>query len=148
MNKSLLFLLLILIVFSCKNDNPKSSELKKDFYIVNAIGKTKNGTYTFCGTVPKEVDYEYRTGNWKFITNENIKIAEGEYIVILKEVDNSGGCGYKYFENKVDMKKWKFWNNEGQEIEPTKQLINIIESKQTEHSVYLKENPVANTVYN
>ena len=103
LNKPLLVLLLILIVFSCKNDNTNSSELKKNFYIVNAIGKTENGTYTFCGIVPKEIDYEYRTGNWNFITDENIKIAEGEYIVTLKEIDSSGGCGYKYFENKVDL---------------------------------------------
>lgn len=138
MNKSLIFLLLIGLVFSCKNENSNSAELKKGFHNVNAIGELKNGSYTFCGTVPTEVNYTYRIGKWKFITKGKIKIAEGEYNAIIKENDSSGGCGFKYFENTVDLEKWKFWNKDGKLIEPTKRLINIIESKQTEHSIYLE----------
>lgn len=138
LNKSLLFIFLISLVFSCKTENSNSTEIEKGFHNVKAIGELKNGSYTFCGTVPTEVNYTYRTGKWKFITSENIKIAEGEYDVLIRENDSSGGCGFKYFENKVDSEKWNFWNKDGEVIEPTKRLINIIKSKKVNHSVYLE----------
>jgi hypothetical protein len=136
LNKRLIFLLVISLVFNCKNEN--STDIKNGFISVDAIGEIKNGSYTFCGTVPSEVNYTYRIGNWKFISKEKIKIAEGEYDTIIKENDTSGGCGFRYVENKIDVGKWKFWNKDGEIIEPTKRLINIIESKQTKHSVYLE----------
>lgn len=138
LNKSLLFIFLISLVVSCKTENSNSSQFKKVFHNVEAIGELKSGSYTFCGTVATEVNYTYRTGKWKFITSENIKIAEGEYDVLIRENDSSGGCVFKYFESKVDLKKWKFWNKDGEVINPTKRLINIIESKQVKHRLYLE----------
>ncbi|MCK8482300.1 hypothetical protein [Psychroserpens algicola] len=138
LNKSLLFLFFISLIFSCKTENSNSTEIKKGFHNVEAIGELISGSYTFCGIVPTEINYTYRTGKWKFITSDNIKIAEGEYDVLVKENDSSGGCGFKYFENKVDSEKWNFWNKDGEVIEPIKRLINIIESKQVKHSVYLE----------
>lgn len=138
MNKTIIFLFLVVFTFGCKNDTLKSTELKKGFYTLKATGESKSGSYTFCGFVPTEVNYNYRIGNWKFTTNDTIKIAEGEYDVVIKVDDSSGGCEFKYFDNTVDLKKWRFWDKSGQPIEPTKRLINLIESRHTEQSFYLE----------
>lgn len=144
LNKIILSLIVSLIVvsllFSCKAENKKSSELKKGFYSIEAVGKKKNASYTFCGAVGTEVKYSYRIGTWAFKTKDNIKIAEGEYDTVIKVSDSASGsdCEYTYIENTVDPKKWKFWNKDGQIIEPNKRLINLIESSKEEHSFYLE----------
>lgn len=140
LNRIILSLLVASFLFNCKAKTKKTSELKKGFYYIEAIGKKKNASYTFCGFVATEVKYSYRIGTWTFKTRDNIKIAEGEYTIILKVSDSTSpsACAYIYMENTVDPDKWKFWNKEGEMIEPTKKLINLIESKQEEHSFYIE----------
>ncbi|WP_405569092.1 hypothetical protein [Winogradskyella sp. Asnod2-B02-A] len=136
----ILSLLVVSLLFSCKTENKKSSESKKGFYSIETVGKKKNASYTFCGAVGTEVKYSYRIGTWTFKTKESIKIAEGEYDTVIKVNDSTSGsdCEYTYIENTVDPEKWKFWNKDGHIIEPTKRLINLIESNQEEHSFYLE----------
>ncbi|WP_378172663.1 hypothetical protein [Aquimarina sp. SS2-1] len=136
MRKISILIFIISLIVSCKDK--KSTEIKNNSYNVNAIGKIKNGSYTFCGTVPTQVNYNYRIAKWSFITEDKIKIAEGEYDIVLKKNDSSGGCAFEYFENKIDLKKWRFWNIEGRNIEPTEQLIGLIESKHIKNKVNLK----------
>ncbi|MCB0446367.1 MAG: hypothetical protein KDD03_02445 [Gelidibacter sp.] len=57
------------------------------------------------------------------------KIAEGEYDEKIIEVDTMGGCPNSYVANTVDLKKWKFWDRDGKEINPTERLISLINLK-------------------
>ncbi|WP_298897295.1 hypothetical protein [uncultured Psychroserpens sp.] len=140
LNIIILSLLVVSLFFSCKTENKKSSESKKGFYSIKAVGKKKDASYTFCGAVGTEVNYSYRIGTWTFKTKDNIKIAEGEYDTVIKVSDSTSGsgCEFTYVENTTDPEKWRFWNKDGQIIEPTNRLINLIESNQEEHSFYLE----------
>ncbi|WP_272151328.1 hypothetical protein [Tenacibaculum aiptasiae] len=125
------FLVLISVVFSCE----KKANVKKE---VIANGVTKLGMYTFCGFMPTEVNYTYRTGRWVFLTHKKNKIAEGEYDIVFRKVDDIGGCEYEYVENKLDLNKWKFWNSKGELINPTKEIVAFIKSKKVKGVLYLE----------
>ncbi|CAL2104691.1 conserved protein of unknown function [Tenacibaculum sp. 190130A14a] len=124
-------LLLSSIIYNCKNKK------NRELVIVNSYGNINNGSYIFCGFVPSEVNYTYRTGKWTILTEDKYKIAEGEYDVMLKKNDSSGGCPFEYFENRVDLNKWKFFNKQGEVIEPSKSLVFFVQSKQTKGNVFL-----------
>lgn len=136
--KNIYTLLLIALLFGCKNENKKPLEVKQEVYTVHAVGQVRDTSYTFCSIIAEEVRYIYRIGLWSFNTEDNIKVAAGKYDYTLKEIDNVGGCKYQYFENSIDLKKWKFWSIDGQAIQPTKELIDLIESYEITHRVYLK----------
>ncbi|MGY3795827.1 hypothetical protein [Aquimarina sp. 433] len=138
LNKTLIFIFVIILTISCQTNKKKAPETKSSFYTVKGIGKVKKGTYTFCGTVPTQVDYSYRKGKWIFITHDKIKIAEGEYDTTLTKDNSGGGCEIEYFENTIDLKKWKFWNIDGKDIKPNEQLISLIESKKITNIISLK----------
>ena len=57
------------------------------------------------------------------------KIAEGEYDKKIIEIDSAGGCSYSYITNSVNLNKWKFWDIDGKEIQPTTRLISLINLK-------------------
>jgi hypothetical protein len=122
-------------MFSCKNEqsNRKITDLNtKD---ITAIGKTIDTTFFFCGITPVLKEYSYRQGIWIFQTNDGIKFAEGEYDAdFKKDVWKRGGCPYSYYENSINLSKWKFWNLNGDKIKPTKNLLSLIEYKA--HSEY------------
>ena len=129
MNKFKISILLI-IVFSCTN------KFQQNSIHIKAIGDSKEASYTFCGFIPKEVNYTYRIGTWKFVTQNNVIIAKGEYNVTLETDNSSGGCPYSYFNNTIDIDKWEFWDIKGQKIKPNKRMINIINYHETELTVY------------
>ncbi|WP_299261783.1 hypothetical protein [uncultured Aquimarina sp.] len=137
-NRTLIFIFVITLTISCQTNNKKTPKTKSSFHTIKGIGKVKKGTYTFCGTVPTEVNYSYRKGKWIFITDDKIKIAEGEYYTTLIKDNSSGGCEIEYFESTIDLKKWKFWGIDGKDIKPNEQLISLIESKKTTNIISLK----------
>ena len=132
MNK-LKILILFIVASSCTN------KLQENRIHIKAIGDTKNASYTFCGIVPKEVVYNYRVGSWKFVTQNDIIIAKGEYNVTLETDNSSGGCPYSYFNNTIDIGKWEFWDTKGQKTKPNKIIINMINHNETEFTVYLAD---------
>lgn len=131
LNFVIAFWLLINLVFSCKTKTNSRKEI-----VANGI--TKLGTYTFCGFMPTEVNYTYRTGKWMFLLEGKNKIAEGEYDLVYRKIDDAGGCEYEYLENKLDLNKWKFWNNKGELTNPTEEIITFIRSKKIKGGLYLE----------
>ena len=117
------------MVHACQ-ENKSSSALK--LYKVQAIGETIHDQYVFCSSTPVYVDYSYRNGLWKLLTDDSIKIAEGTYDVKVITIDSIGGCEYSFKENMMDTSKWTFWDLKGNEVKPTKKFLNIIESTMTE----------------
>ena len=119
-----------MVIISCKSEQ---SDLKLDSLKVEnvmAIGEKVDTTFSFCGIVPELKEYSYRTGVWQFKTDDGIKFAEGEYNVeFKKDVWKRGGCPYSYYENFVDLSKWTFWNLNGDKIEPSENLFNLINYK-------------------
>lgn len=98
----------------------------KNRFSIEQVGKTKEDSYIFCSISSIERKYSYRVGTWSFFIKGEKKIAEGVYDTKTVTIDSIGGCPYSYKENYIDIKKWKFWNEEGKEIEPTERLISII----------------------
>ena len=130
MEKIIFLVLIYLITIGCVNNKADLNIESLQINNVNASGQTIDTTFYFCGLVPEYKNYSYRTGIWNFKTLDGIKFAEGEYDVDFKEdVWKRGGCPYSYYENSVDLKKWNFWDLDGNRIEPTENLINLIDYK-------------------
>ncbi|CAL2092047.1 conserved hypothetical protein [Tenacibaculum sp. 190524A05c] len=129
------FLIMITSVFmSCQKREKKIPSDFGDYFNIKAKGTVKKGIYVFCGVVAKEIEYEYRVGKWIFEDN-NVKIAEGEYEVVINKEENLGGCEYSYYLSTINLDKWKFWNKRGELIEPTEKHIDLIKSKELKHRV-------------
>lgn len=124
MYKRFLTTLIIILLFNCKNENKQ----KYESFISNGI--TKTDSFTFCSIVPKQIEYSYRVGPWKFESSKGYIIAEGEYENPRQIIDSLGGCPFSYIDTVVNLKKWEFWNDKGQKIEPTKKMINLISPNQ------------------
>ena len=126
LEKIFVLVIITLLILSCKNDrilqNWNSDE-------IIAIGQTKDTTYLWCGITPYEDKYSYRIGKWRFVTQDSVKIAEGEYKFYHNWIWDKGGCPYEYLENSIDLDDWAFWNLEGDTIEPTRNLIKLIDFK-------------------
>jgi len=120
-------LLLLNILFISCNNSPTNKNWKSEEII--AIGKTKDTVYLWCSFTVYEDKYSYRTGKWKFMTKDSLIIANGEYNIFLNEIWDKGGCPYEYMENAIDLKKWEFWNLNGEKIEPTEKMIKLIDYK-------------------
>ncbi|WP_178988109.1 hypothetical protein [Winogradskyella schleiferi] len=129
MNKYILLVLISTLYFNCKNESSDLDNFTSD-------GETKMASYTFCSITPSEVEYSYRIGHWTFKYPNGFKIAEGKYDISTITVDSLGGCSYSYISSSINIEKWKFWNKKGQEIEPTKRMINLVQPNQRE-----SENP-------
>ena len=126
MNRSAIFIFFLTILSSCSNKSENQSSYPENLFSINQEGKLIEKAYTFCSTVPEEIKYSYRVGIWTFQTPEGKIIAKGEYDSEIVTVDTHGGCPYSYVKNIVDLKKWEFWNLDGEKIEPTKRLISLI----------------------
>ncbi|MFT5892085.1 MAG: hypothetical protein ACI9Y7_002194 [Dokdonia sp.] len=98
---------------------------------LQALGLLVNDSHDFCGIVYEEVKYSYRSGIWKFVVDDTIKIAEGPYNNTLVNVDDIGGCPYSYYIDSVDISKWSFWDLKDKRVQPNQRLKNIINSKDT-----------------
>ena len=122
MNKRILIVFISILSLNCKNESLKFENFTSE-------GETKYASYTFCAFIPHEVEYSYRVGTWTFKTNGS-KIAEGKYDIFAKKVDSLGSCPYSYISNSINLEKWKFWNEKGQEIKPTKRMINLVQPNQ------------------
>ena len=121
-----LFFLIAIGIFSCSKKSKEKELFPENKFSIEHIGKTKESSYTFCSITTKEIKYSYRIGLWSFYTKDKKRIAEGKYETKSTIIDSIGGCSYSYIENSIDLKKWKFWNEDGKEIKPTKRLISII----------------------
>ena len=127
MKKSQFFFAIVYLIFSCSDGSKE--KFPENIFAIEQIGKLKNGSYTFCSTVPKKIEYTYRVGGWSFYMKNGKKIAEGEYDKKIIEIDSAGGCSYSYITNSVNLNKWKFWDIDGKEIQPTTRLISLINLK-------------------
>tara|TARA_R100001460_G_scaffold92500_1_gene134389 strand:- start:1258 stop:1665 length:408 start_codon:yes stop_codon:yes gene_type:complete len=126
LEKIFVLIFITLLILSCKNDRIHENWSSDE---IIAIGQTKDTTYWWCSIAPVEDKYSYRIGKWKFITKDSLKIAEGEYKTYQNWIWDKGGCPYEYFENSFDLDDWKFWDSDGDKIEPTRNLMRLIEFK-------------------
>lgn len=101
-----------------------------DFY---GIGKFKRESYTFCGIVASEVRYFYKDGYWKFLNKKKQLVAEGIFDTFTDTVQDHGGCFYVYKYSKIDLKKWKFYNEKKDSISPSLSLIHQLEKTKKEY---------------
>lgn len=126
LNKYRLFIIYSILIFSCNDISSDSDAIKYESF--TSCGETKPDSYIFCSTVPIEINYTYRIGIWRFISSTGYIAAEGEYNVRFNTVRDIGGCPYCYKSTTINLEKWKFWNENGELIEPSKKLINIIQT--------------------
>lgn len=132
----LLFLgLTFIFLESCSNENNKLQRISKEppieaefrcgkFY---ASGNVVLSSYTFCSIIPIEVDYYYKKGKWTFWNQNNNKIAEGIFNNNLITKDGIGGCPYSFYNDKINLDKWKFWNGRGEVIKLENEEVSIFE---------------------
>ncbi|MFC4634494.1 hypothetical protein ACFO3O_11285 [Dokdonia ponticola] len=125
----LFFLCLLLLFSNCQNE--ESSINKNSLASLKAYGISIHDAYGFCGIVYEEIPYSYRSGVWKYIANESIKIAEGPYYNTLIHVTDYGGCPYSYYTDSAAISKWSFWDLKGNPIPSNQRFKNIIQSKDT-----------------
>ncbi len=117
-----------IVILGCTNTEKKPLEanmFSSNFYI---YGEYKEDTYSFCSTVPIEVEYRYKVGKWKYWDNKGQLIAEGLYKPKKIKIEGIGGCPYEMKEGKIDRETWKFWDRKGAEISPSDGLIKRIEN--------------------
>jgi hypothetical protein len=126
MKKSILLSITILLLFLFVKCNSNSKWNPDE---IKAVGKVVDTTYVWCGAVPNEENYSYRTGKWEFRNKNNILIAAGEYDVFINKFWDKGACEYEYLENSIDLNKWMFWNLKGNIIEPTDYEISLVDFK-------------------
>ncbi|RZN80319.1 MAG: hypothetical protein EVB11_11625 [Winogradskyella sp.] len=124
MNKYIYILFLLISIVSCldKSDN-KNSIVYESF---SRKGKTIDTTFIFCSITATDIDYSYRVGKWTFTSSLGHKVAEGKYRLANETIWGHGGCPYSYLKNTININDWKFWNENGNEILPTKRILNLI----------------------
>ena len=125
MKKHLVISIIILFAFFINCDS--HSKWSPDD--ITAIGNVIDTVYIWCGAVPTEKKYSYRTGKWEFRNKKGALFAAGEYDVYVKKIWDHGACEYEYLENSIDLKKWQFWNLQGDKIEPTEYEITLVNFK-------------------
>ncbi|OUS01058.1 hypothetical protein A9Q86_09955 [Flavobacteriales bacterium 33_180_T64] len=121
-----LFIVIATLLFSCTDDPKEEEKYPKNLFSIIQEGKSVEDTYTFCSTIPQEINFSYRIGIWIIKTKNGKKIAKGEYDIEIITIDDQGGCSFSYKVNTVDINKWEFWDSEGVTIEPTKRLISLV----------------------
>ena len=57
-------------------------------------GEFEDATYSFCGLMLTEENYQYKIGKWKFWNLKRELIAEGEFTIDRSLVKGQGGCDY------------------------------------------------------
>lgn len=128
LKKYRIFIIFSLLIYSCNNIISDREVIKHESF--TSYGKTKTDSYTFCSITPVKTSYSYRTGTWYFMSSNDYKIAEGTYENDINTIGDHGGCPYSYKTSTINLKKWKFWNEKGEIIEPTQKMINLIDPNQ------------------
>lgn len=90
------------------------------------VGEFKTDNYTFCSFMPKEIEYEYKIGDWKFWNREKELIAEGIFEIIIDTI-YAGGCDANIKKGKINIPNWKFYDSDGNEVKAKKNTISILE---------------------
>ncbi|WP_156168980.1 hypothetical protein [Kordia jejudonensis] len=125
--KSYVLLLISALCFiSCKDTQTAELNPQWNYDSIKGFGTSKKHEFTFCGIVPKVIEYEYKVGLWAFYTPQKVKIAEGIFDKELVEVSDRGGCSYSYYENTMNPEKWKFWDHNGKSIPLNKRDLDFI----------------------
>jgi hypothetical protein len=104
---------------------PKEANLiYGDFY---AAGQIEQGSYTFCSYAPKEVQYSYKNGAWKYWNLNGELIANGTYKPVKQKIEGEGGCPFEIISGKINRKEWQFWDGHGNTIAPSDELLDKLE---------------------
>lgn len=121
------------MIFICFSSCGQSEKVKipieanmkcNDLYAKGQLGYSK---YTFCAITLVESHYSYKKGNWTFWSSNGNKIATGKFKNEKQIIEDQGGCPYEIIEEKVEMGKWQFWDENKMEIKPNPNLIRKIE---------------------
>lgn len=135
LKKIILLLFIITFINSCKKESLVRNEY--EYYIIE--GKTLDSSYKFCSITYVDIKYSYRIDKWTFNSSKGYKLAEGEYDIINEKVFDHGGCTYSYLRNSVNLEKWKFWDEYGQEIEPSKRTLYLIKPREEKENPFEKD---------
>ncbi|MBO6880999.1 hypothetical protein [Winogradskyella sp.] len=106
----------------------KSNNWISDSSKIHGEGEFTSDRYTFCGIVSKEIDYKYKTGNWKFWNHNKKLIAEGKFETDSALALGRGGCDYMMKISKVIPDKWNFYDSNGKQINSTIEQIYKLEN--------------------
>lgn len=109
-----------------KEIRPKEANMSCGNFFIK--GQYNIETYTFCSTIPTEVQYRYKSGYWKFWNIGGQLIAEGAYKLEKKTIEGQGGCSYEIIEGIIDEPTWKFWDNKGNQTGFNEELISQLKS--------------------
>ncbi len=96
--------------------------------MINGLGKFNKEEFILCDSIPRTIDYHYKTGMWTFYNNKKELIAEGvfdNYTDLFYDID--GDCEFPVKYSKIDPYKWKFYNDKKELILPTLSLIHQLE---------------------
>ena len=129
--KNIWIFVLLITACSISSQPQLSNEIEYRCAEYYAAGEFGYGYYSFCSTVPVPVNYDYKSGLWKFWNLSGQLIAEGEFDNPEFEVNDHGGCPYKVIQNNIIVDQWKFWDKNGKLTNPTEQLIKTLESCET-----------------
>ena len=108
--EKIILALIVIMLSSChqsvKDKRPDGSNLVcNEFYIK---GQYKNAKYTFCGSIPIEESYSYKSGEWKFWNLNGQLIAEWRFHPQKIKVEDHGGCPYEIMKGIILEENWNF----------------------------------------
>ena len=116
----ILMLLFLTVLLQCASDSTSNSfyaaeiNMRCDEYY--AIGQIEYDHYSFCSTVPVDIEYSYKKGNWKYWNKSGKLIAVGKFRLEKQIIEDQGGCSYEMISGKIDQSNWKFWDSDDNEI--------------------------------
>ena len=82
-----------------------------------ASGVYKKTSYTFCSTIPTEISYSYKEGEWKYWDTSGKLIATGTYLPQKTTITGRGGCDYEMVISEFKLKNGAFEETYGPENE-------------------------------
>lgn len=80
--------------------------------------------------------YPYKSGQWKYYYNNGQVKAFGTYLNSLEHMDTSCEGGDDYYTNRIS-EDWKFYDTEGNLVEPSEKVIEELEAVNTFISYWL-----------
>lgn len=123
-----LFKTITLEEFKYFNFLNQDNEWIYDLGKVYGKGEFEDATYSFCGLMLTEENYQYKIGKWKFWNLKRELIAEGEFTIDSSLVKGQGGCDYYLKTSKIKKENWKFYNSEQEIVHPNFEDIFILEN--------------------
>ncbi|WP_299679994.1 hypothetical protein [uncultured Tenacibaculum sp.] len=85
-----------------------------DFGNIYGQGKFEQASFTFCGVVPTNYNYEYKVGKWKFWNLNREFLGEGTFKVNKVAITENGGCDYEVYKSKMNH-DWHFVNDKNKD---------------------------------